>query len=116
MTSVPSTDKKNLVETPLATITEHVQVQNTAVPIMYTVPVSNIAVTQPQAEITQIAPEPLSTTPTLEETLDKIMSRMTRIEIPCLKCRQLYLHPICSTFNSSIFPYSSRDHSKLCSF
>ena len=52
MTSVPSTDKNNLVETPLATITEHVQVQNTATSIMYTVPVSNIAVNQQQAEIT----------------------------------------------------------------
>ena len=55
MTSVPST-------TPLATITEPVQVQNTAAPIMYTVPVSNIAVNQQHAEITQIAPEPLSAT------------------------------------------------------
>ena len=44
MTPVPSTDKNNLVENPLATITEHVQVQNTAAPIMYTVPVSNIPV------------------------------------------------------------------------
>ena len=39
---------------------------------MYTVPNSNLAVTQPQAEITQIAPEPLSTTPMLEKTLDKM--------------------------------------------
>ena len=48
MTSVPSasTDKSNLVETSLSTITGHVQVQNTAVPIMYTVPVSNIALNQ----------------------------------------------------------------------
>ena len=56
ITSVPSTDKNNLVETPLATITEHVQVQNTAVPIMYTVPVSYVAVNRQHAEITQIAP------------------------------------------------------------
>ena len=80
MTSVPSTDKNNLVETTLATITEHVQVKNTAAPIMYTVTVSNIAVTQQQAEISQIAPEPLSATPTLQETLNKMMSRMTQME------------------------------------
>ena len=71
MTPVPSTDKNNLLETPLATITEHVQVQNTAAPIMYTVPFSNIAVNQQQAEIRQIAPEPLSATPTSQETLEK---------------------------------------------
>ena len=47
---------------------------------MYTVPVSNIAVNQQQAEMTQIAPEPLSTTATLQETLDKTMSRMTQME------------------------------------
>ena len=46
MTSVPSTDKNDLVETFLATITKNVWVQNTAAPIMYTVPVSNIAVNQ----------------------------------------------------------------------
>ena len=79
-TSVPSTDKNNLVETPLATITKHVQVQNAAAPINYIVPVSNIALNQQQAEITQIAPEPLSTTPMLQETLDKMMSRMTQME------------------------------------
>ena len=73
MISVPSTDKNNLVESPLATITELLQVQNTAAPIMYTVPAFNIAVTQQQAEITQIAPEPLSATPKLQETLDKMM-------------------------------------------
>ena len=80
MTSVPSTDKKNLVEAPLVTITEHVQFQNTAAPFMYTVPVSNIAVNEQQAEITQIAPEPLSATPTLQETLEKMMSRMIQME------------------------------------
>ena len=43
--SVPSasTGKSNLVETSLSTITEHVQVQNTASSIMYAVPDSNIA-------------------------------------------------------------------------
>ena len=80
MTSVPSTDNSGLNETPLATNTEHVPVQNTAVPIMYTVPVSNITVNQQQVEITQIAPKPLSATATLQETLDKMMSRMTQIE------------------------------------
>ena len=80
MTSVPSTDNSGLNETPLATNTEHVPVQNTAVPIMYTVPVSNITVNQQQVEITQIAPEPLSATATLQETLDKMMSRMTQME------------------------------------
>ena len=80
MTSVPSTDNSGLNETPLATNTEHVPVQNTAVPIMYTVPVSNITVNQQQLEITQIAPKPLSATATLQETLDKMMSRMTQIE------------------------------------
>ena len=72
MTSVPNTDKNNLVENPLATVIEHFQVQNTAFPIMYTVPVSNIAVNQQQTEITQIAPEPLSASSTLQETLQKI--------------------------------------------
>ena len=80
MTSVPSTDNSGLNETPLATNTEHVPVQNTAIPIMYTVPVSNITVYQQQVEITQIAPKPLSATATLQETLDKMMSRMTQIE------------------------------------
>ena len=103
MTSVPSTDKSKLVETPLATITEHVQVQNTTAPFMYVVPVSNIALNQQQAEVTQIAPEPLSATPTLQETLKKMMPRMTEMEMPCLKCRQMY--PICTTFNSPIFLY-----------
>ena len=53
MTSAPSTDKSNLVEPPLATFTEHVHVQNTAALIMYTVPVSNMALNQQQVEITQ---------------------------------------------------------------
>ena len=52
VTSVLSADINNLVQTPLARITEHVQVQNTAAPIMFTVPVPNIAVNQQQAEIT----------------------------------------------------------------
>ena len=47
---------------------------------MYTVPVSNIAVNQQQAEITQIAPELLSETPTFQENLEKMMSRMTQME------------------------------------
>ena len=76
MTSVPSTDKNDLIETPLATITKHAQVQNTAVPIMNTVLASNIAANQQQAEITQIATEHLSTTPTLQDTLNKMKSRM----------------------------------------
>ena len=79
---MPSKDNGNLVETPLATVTEHVHVQNTAILIMYTVPVSNVAINQQQAEITQIAPESLfvSATPTLQETLDKMMSRITQME------------------------------------
>ena len=80
MTSVPSTDKSILVKTPLATITEHVQVQNTAVPIIYTVTVSNMVLNQQQAEIIQTASELLSVTPTLQQTLDKMMSRMTQME------------------------------------
>ena len=81
ISSVPSakTDTSNLLETSLGTITDHVQVQNTAVSIMYTVLVSNITVNPRQDEITKIAPEPLSATPTLQETLDK-MSRMKRME------------------------------------
>ena len=79
---MPSKDNGNLVETPLATVTEHVHVQNTAILIMYTVPVSNVAINQQQAEITQIAPESLfvSATPTLQETLDKMMSRITQMK------------------------------------
>ena len=78
---MPSKDNGNLVETPQATVTEHVHVQNTAI-LMYTVPVSNVAINQQQAEITQIAPESLSVsaTPTLQETLDKMMSRITQME------------------------------------
>ena len=72
MTSVPST--------PLVRITEPVQIQNTAAPIMYIVQVSNIAVNQQQAEITEITLELLSATPTLQETLNKMMSRITQIE------------------------------------
>ena len=64
----------------MAAITEHVPVQSTTVRIMYTVPVSNIAVNQQQAEITQIAPELLSETPTFQENLEKMMSRMTQME------------------------------------
>ena len=64
----------------MATITEHIPIQNTAAPIMYTVPVAKIAVNQQQAEITQITPEPLSATTTLQETLDKMISRMTQME------------------------------------
>ena len=80
MTSVPSTDNSSLNETPLATNTDHVPVQNTVAPIMNTVPVSNITVNQQKVEITQITPEPLSATATLQETLDKMMSRMTQME------------------------------------
>ena len=49
---MPSKDNGNLVETPLATVTEHVHVQNTAILIMYTVPVSNVAINQQQANHT----------------------------------------------------------------
>ena len=93
MTSVPSTDKTNLVETLLATITGYVQVQNTAAPIMYTVPVPNLAVNQQQAEITQIAPEPLSATPTLQETLNIMMSKMTQIEDTMAQMQANVLEP-----------------------
>ena len=44
ITLVPRTDKSSLAEAPLAMITEHFQVQNTAAPIMYTTPVFNIGV------------------------------------------------------------------------
>ena len=77
--SVSTTDNSNLVENPLATITEHAQVENTAAPIIYIVPVFHIAVNQQEAVITQIAPGLLSAALTLQETLDKIMSRMTQI-------------------------------------
>ena len=80
MTSVPLADKSNLVENPLTTITEHVQVHYTGTPIMYTVPVFNVAVNHQQAEITQKAPEPFPVTPTLQETLCKMMSGMTQIK------------------------------------
>ena len=79
MSSVSTTDNSNLVETLLATITEHAQVENTAAPIIDIVPVFNIAVNHQEAVITQIAPVLLSAALTLQETLDKIMSRMTQI-------------------------------------
>ena len=44
------------------------------------VPISNIAVNQQQAEIPQIVPEPVSAAPTFQENLDKMMSRMTQME------------------------------------
>ena len=47
---------------------------------MYTVPGSNIALNQQQGEITKIVIEPFSATPTLQETLDKMMSRMTQMK------------------------------------
>ena len=55
ISSVPSarTDTNNLFETSLGTITDHVQVQNTAASIMSTVLVSNITVNPQQAEITK---------------------------------------------------------------
>ena len=80
MTSAPSRDKSNLIETSLATMTEHVQLQNTAAPILRTVPVSNIAVNQQQAEITQIVPQTFSATPTFQETPNKMMSKITQME------------------------------------
>ena len=105
MTSVPnaSTDKSNLVETSLTAITEHVQVQNTVAPIMYTVPVSNIALNQQQIGISKIATEPFSATPTLQETLDKMMPRMTKMENNLSLMQANVPVPICSTFNSPIF-------------
>lgn len=48
---------------------------------MYTVPVCNIALNQQQAEIKKIVPERLSAAPTLQETLNKMMSRMAQMEI-----------------------------------
>ena len=39
-----------------------------------------MTVDQQQTEITQIAPEPSSATPTLQETLNKMMSRITQME------------------------------------
>ena len=105
MTSVPnaSTDKNNLVETSLTAITEHVQVQNTVAPIMYTVPVSNIALNQQQIGISKIATEPFSATPTLQETLDKMMPRMTKMKNNLSLMQANVPVPICSTFNSPIF-------------
>ena len=47
---------------------------------MYRVLVFNIAVNQQQAEITQITPEPLSATPTLQKTHNKMMSKMIQME------------------------------------
>ena len=80
ITSVSLAYKSNLVETPLTTITEHVHVQYTGTPIMYRVPVFNVAVDHQQAEITQKAPEPFPVIPTLQETLYKMMSGMTQME------------------------------------
>ena len=77
----------------MATITEHCQVQNTAARIWYTVPVSNIAVNQQQAEITQVAPELLFTTATLQETLDKMMPRMTQMKNTMFKMQVNVLVP-----------------------
>ena len=48
---------------------------------MYTVPVCNIALNQQQAEIKKIVPERLSAAPTLQETLNKMMSKMAQMEI-----------------------------------
>ena len=96
MSSVPRT-------TPLATITEPVQVQNTAAPIMYTVRLSNIAVNQQQVEITQIASEPLSATPTLQETLEKMMSRVTQIENTMTQMQANVLVPNLQYFQLSNF-------------
>ena len=102
MTSVSSnTDKNNLVE--MATITEHVHVQNTAVRIVYTVSVANIAVNQQQAEITQIAPKPLSSTPALQENLDKMMSRMTQTENTMFQMQANALVPNLQYFQLAIF-------------
>ena len=122
MTSVPSTDKSNLVETPMTTITEHAPVQNTAPPITRTVLVSNIAINQQQAEITQIAREPLPATLPLQRKprqndvnndingkyLVSNAGKCTRTQFAVLSTSQSFFKPCC--------PSSSRDHSKLCSF
>ena len=111
----------NLVETSLAAITEHVQVQKTAALIMYTVPISKMAVNQQQAKITQIAPKPLSATSMLQETINKMMSRMTQMENTMSQIQANIPVQICSTFNFLILfkpccPFSSLGHSKFCSF
>ena len=47
---------------------------------MWALPVSNIILNQQQAEITKVASEPLSATPTLQETLDRMVSKRTQLE------------------------------------
>ena len=122
MISVPSTNKNNLVETPLVTITEHVQVQNTVAPIMSTVPVSNMAVNQQQAEITQIAPEPVSATPTLQENLQQndvkndTDGKYHASNASVCTCTQFAVISTPQSFFKLCCPSSSRDYSKLCSF
>ena len=102
MTSVPSTDKSNLDETSSGTITEHVSVQNTAVPIMYTVLVSNIAVNQQQTEITQLAPQPLSATPTLMQANPPV-SNLQYFQLPNLSSNPAVPLAVDSTPNSVHF-------------
>ena len=102
MSSVPSTDKSNFVQNPLATITGHVQVHN---------PAPNIAVNQQQAEITQIAPKPLSAIPMLHETLEKMMSKMTQIENTM---SQMQVNVPVSNLQYFQLPICLRDHPELC--
>ena len=106
MASVPSTDKSNLAETPVATITKHVPVQNAVAPIMYAVPVSNIAVNQEQAEITQIASEPFSATPIKNDTNGKYKDTLSQMQgnvTVVLSTPQSFFEHCC--------PSSSRDYS-----
>ena len=80
MTSTSNMNKKSLGETFIVFISELTQTQNKDVQKIFEVPVSNTPAIQQEAEITQIVPETLFATAKLQEILDKIISRMMKIE------------------------------------
>ena len=80
VTSTSNMNKKSLGETFIVFISELTQTQNKDVQKIFEVPVSNTPAIQQEAEITQIVPETLFATATLQEILDKIISRMMKIE------------------------------------
>ena len=73
-------NKKNLGETFVVFTSELTQTQNKDVQKVFKVPVSNTPAIQQETEITQIVPETLFATPTLQEIFDKMISRMMKIE------------------------------------
>ena len=89
---------------------------------MYTVLVSNMEVNKQQSEITQIALDPLSVTPTLQEALNKMIPRMIKTENTMSPMQANVPEPNLLYFSTSLSFFkpccflSSRSYSKLFLF